>query len=194
MCRLDGGIYCIGGTYGQSGNKHCYRLVDEDTRWERICNLLVGKEEKRKMTVRNDVALPALFVSSGRSQAAVTSFQGKIWVVGGCDAWHPLSTVEIYDPQSNNWKFGPPMNTPRRGCGLVAREDGLLMVVGGSDGTQSLCTTEVYDPRVNLWVAGPNLTSCRVNVSCAVVEGKVWAVGGFSGEFTSSCPLVAIIY
>ncbi len=36
-------VYSIGGTYGQSGNKHCYRLVDDDTKWERIANLLVGK-------------------------------------------------------------------------------------------------------------------------------------------------------
>ncbi len=113
--------------------------------------------------------------------------------MGGCDAWNPLSTVEIYDPQSNTWKMGPPMNTPRRGCGLVARPDGTLMVVGGSDGTQALCTTEVYDPRVNLWTAGPNLTSCRANVSCAVVGGKVWAVGGFSGESMTKITFIAAL-
>ena len=111
----------------------------------------------------------------------MTSFCGKIWVVGGCDAWNPLSSVEIYDPATNAWKPGPPMGTPRRGCGLVVSK-GLLYVVGGSDGTQSLCTTEVYDPRMNLWTSGPNMTTCRANVSCAVVAGRIWAVGGFSGK------------
>ena len=97
---------------------------------------------------------------SGRSQAGVCSFQGKIWVVGGSDAWNPLSSVEMYDPGTNCWRQGPPMNTPRRGCGLVERNN-LLYVIGGSDGTQSLCTTEVYDPRMNLWTAGSNMTTCR---------------------------------
>ncbi len=131
-----------------------------------------------QLTVVLNVALKI----PGRSQAAVASFQGKIWAVGGCDAWNPLSSVEVYDPSSNSWRFGPPLNSARRGCGLADRGDGLLHVVGGSDGTQSLCTTEVLDPRVNLWAAGPNLTACRVNVSCTVADGKLWAVGGFSGE------------
>ena len=111
----------------------------------------------------------------------MATLNGQIWVVGGCDAWNPLSTVEIYDPEKNVWKAGPPMNSPRRGCGLVSK-GGLLYVIGGSDGTQSLCTTEVYDPRINLWVAGPNMTVCRGNVSCAVLGDTIWAIGGFSGK------------
>ena len=59
---------------------------------------------------------------SGRFQAAVTSYQGQIWVVGGCDAWNPLRTVEIYDPTSNTWTNGPTLSTPRRGCGLAVRK------------------------------------------------------------------------
>ena len=51
----------------------------------------------------------------------MTSFQGKIWVAGGCDAWNPLGTVEVYDPATNTWKYGPPMNSARRGCGLVEK-------------------------------------------------------------------------
>ena len=58
----------------------------------------------------------------GRFQAAVTSFRGKIWVVGGCDAWNPLRSVEIYDPANNSWSQGPPIATPRRGCGLAVRK------------------------------------------------------------------------
>ena len=52
----------------------------------------------------------------------MTSFRGKIWVVGGCDAWNPLRSVEIYDPSNNSWSQGPPIATPRRGCGLAVRK------------------------------------------------------------------------
>jgi influenza virus NS1A-binding protein len=65
------------------------------------------------------------FFSSGRFQAAVTSFQGKIWAVGGCDGWNPLNSVEVYDPTTNTWKVGPPLTTPRRGCGLAVRNGNL---------------------------------------------------------------------
>ena len=60
-------------------------------------------------------------VFSGRFQAAVTSFQGKIWAVGGCDGWNPLNSVEIYDPSTNSWKMGSPLTTARRGGGLAVR-------------------------------------------------------------------------
>ena len=64
----------------------------------------------------------------GRFQAAVASFQGRIWVVGGCDAWNPLRSVEIYDPEKNTWVAGPPISTPRRGCGLAVRKGKSLII------------------------------------------------------------------
>ena len=70
----------------------------------------------------------------------MASFQGKIWVAGGCNAWNAIRSVEIYDPLTNSWKEGPSLSTPRRGCGLAVHQ-GHLIVVGGSDGTHSLCTT-----------------------------------------------------
>lgn len=60
---------------------------------------------------------------------------------------------------------------------------GKLYVIGGSDGAHSLCTTEIYDPETNTWMPGPSMTTCRANVGVAVVNGRLYAVGGFSGEF-----------
>lgn len=59
---------------------------------------------------------------------------------------------------------------------------GKLYVIGGSDGTQSLCSTEIYDPETNTWMPGPPMTTCRANVGVAVVNDKLYAVGGFSGK------------
>lgn len=44
---------------------------------------------------------------------------GKVYVVGGCDTWNCLNTVECYDPETNSWSFIKPIITPRRGCGLA---------------------------------------------------------------------------
>lgn len=52
---------------------------------------------------------------------------GKVYVVGGCDTWNCLNTVECYDPETNSWSFIKPIITPRRGCGL-AHIKGLLIV------------------------------------------------------------------
>ena len=118
---------------------------------------------------------------TGRFQAAVVAHEGRIWAVGGCESWNPLNSLEIYDPSTDSWSFGPSLNTPRRGCGLAVRK-GQLVVVGGTDGTQSMCTTEVLDLEENAWHPGPTMTFCRGNVSVAVVHDRLWAVGGFSGK------------
>ena len=55
-------------------------------------------------------------------------------------------------------------------------------MVGGLDGVQSLNTTELYDPAEDVWTPGPKLLTRRANVNVAVADGKLFAVGGFSGE------------
>lgn len=59
---------------------------------------------------------------------------------------------------------------------------GKLYAVGGSDGTHALSTTEIYDPETKTWTPGPNMTTPRANVGVAVIGGRLYAVGGFSGK------------
>ena len=47
-----------------------------------------------------------------------------------------------------------------------------------------MCTTEVLDVQENVWKPGPTMTTCRANVAVAVVDDRIWAVGGFSGMFS----------
>ena len=67
--------------------------------------------------------------------------------------------------------MGPPLITPRRGCGLAVFH-GRLYAVGGSTGTHSLTSTEVYDPSEQVWVPGPNMSMPRANVAVAVVGDR----------------------
>jgi influenza virus NS1A-binding protein len=56
---------------------------------------------------------------SGRYQAGVCSMDGLVFAAGGCDAWNCLSSVEVYDPQTDDWTYAKGMITARRGCGLA---------------------------------------------------------------------------
>ena len=58
---------------------------------------------------------------------------------------------------------------------------GKLYAVGGSDGTHSLSSTEMFDPESQTWSPGPNMSTPRSNVGVAVIAGRLYAVGGFSG-------------
>ena len=72
---------------------------------------------------------------------------------------------------------------------------GKLIVVGGQDGVQSLNTTELYDPAEDVWTPGPKMLTRRANVNVAVADGKLFAVGGFSGKsraYLSETPSVSL--
>jgi len=67
---------------------------------------------------------------TGRSQAAVCSVDGLLYVFGGTDSWNCFSSVEVYNPATNHWSFVAPMSQARRGatatvyngrCSLISR-------------------------------------------------------------------------
>ena len=42
---LDGSVYCVGGSYGSTGSKYCFRLDLETKTWHRISDLHIGKSD-----------------------------------------------------------------------------------------------------------------------------------------------------
>ena len=118
VCDLAGKVYVIGGWNGQCGMKQCNIFDPVEGKWTEIEPLNYGK---RVVTIKISIGnyFPYLFLYIGRYQAAVTTRLGKLYAVGGCDAWNCLNTVEVFDPITGMWDFLPPMNTARRGCGVT---------------------------------------------------------------------------
>lgn len=54
---------------------------------------------------------------------AILSVPGKLYAVGGYDgaACQCLSTVEQYNPETNEWTYVADMSTRRSGAGIVSR-------------------------------------------------------------------------
>lgn len=102
----------------------------------------------------------------------------------------PLNTVEMLDTWNGEWKTCPPMSCRRAGGAAAALPDGRIIVVGGYDGRGFfkglLSECEIYDPRTEEWSseenAVPSLHRARWGHSCALFQGKVWAVGGCSRQ------------
>lgn len=53
-----------------------------------------------------------------RSRAALVANMGKLWAIGGYDGDSNLSTVEVYDPDTNSWSFAVPMCAHEGGVGV----------------------------------------------------------------------------
>ena len=63
--------------------------------------------------------------------------------VGGWCSGDAISSVERYDPQTNEWRMVAPMSKRRCGVGVAVLND-LLYAVGGHDGQSYLNSIERY--------------------------------------------------
>ena len=63
----------------------------------------------------------------------MAALEGKLYAAGGYDGTHSLSSVEVFDPQTNAWTELAPMSTTRKEFGLVAAQ-GQLYAAGGYGG------------------------------------------------------------
>ncbi|XP_046547908.1 LOW QUALITY PROTEIN: kelch-like protein 20 [Haliotis rubra] len=104
-----------------------------------------------------------------------------LFAVGGWCSGDAISSVEKYDPQTNEWLLVAPMSKRRCGVGVAVLND-LLYAVGGHDGQSYLNSIERYDPHTNQWSSDVAPTSsCRTSVGVAVLGDYLYAVGGQDG-------------
>ncbi|KAI1236499.1 hypothetical protein IHE44_0014749 [Lamprotornis superbus] len=108
--------------------------------------------------------------------------------LGGWCSGDAISSVERYDPQTNEydpktnqWSSDvAPTSTCRTSVG-VAVLGGYLYAVGGQDGVSCLNIVERYDPKENKWTRVASMSTRRLGVAVAVLGGFLYAVGGSDG-------------
>jgi kelch-like protein 20 len=99
-----------------------------------------------------------------------------LFAVGGWCSGDAISSVEMYDPSTNEWKMVASMSKRRCGVG-VGVLNGYLYAVGGHDGQSYLNTVERYDSLTNQWSSDVCPTSsCRTSVGVGVLDGFMYAV------------------
>ena len=69
----------------------------------------------------------------------------SLYVIGGHDGTQSLSSVEILDHPSAQWRLGPSLLGPRANTHAVVTAGSAIYVIGGFDGTQFLSSMEVLD-------------------------------------------------
>jgi N-acetylneuraminic acid mutarotase len=125
------------------------------------------------------VMAPMLTQRNGMTGAAVN---GIIYIMGGCCS---ISIVEAYDTATNTWTTKTPMPTAREGL-TSAVVNGKIYAIGGgprnsSNNVVPTGTVEEYDPVTNAWATKASMPTAREGLISAVVNGKIYAIGGFNG-------------
>lgn len=110
----------------------------------------------------------------------------QLYALGGRNQLQdPLDTVDMFDTWHGRWVRCPSMLSRRAGCAAAMLPDGRLLVTGGYDekgiveGLLSTC--EAFNPVTQAWEKMPGaLRRARWGHGCALLGGKIYAVGGCS--------------
>merc|ERR1712051_316998 len=118
-----------------------------------------------------------------RSNAACVAFNNKIYVIGGFDGDQIHTIVEIFNPATNEWSFGPSLQVGRSGGKAIAYND-KIFVIGGNDGTRVLKTVEIYDPLVSPYfqLQDKQLLQERSYFAVPLTDDKIFIMGGYDGR------------
>ncbi|KAM3956819.1 influenza virus NS1A-binding protein homolog B [Aphomia sociella] len=138
-----------------------------------------------KYSPQEDAWTEAPPLNTGRSQCAGVQWEGALWALGGCDAWHCLASTESLRP-GGGWRAAPPLPTARRSVGGAVWR-ARLVSAGGSDGAASLRRTDWLAAGADTWRAGPELRRARAALGLAVLRDVLYAAGGFDGKEFLAC-------
>lgn len=109
----------------------------------------------------------------------------KLYVLGGHTDSGTTNLNQVYDTVTDTWtnKTTMPnaMEFAAGGATSGVNATKMIYVFGGSLGSESaLDYTQVYDPQNDSWAAGSSMPTGRNNLAVAVVEERLFAIGGIS--------------
>ena len=177
---VDGIIYVIGGELGITPLSVVEAYDPATNKWTRMASM-----------------------PTARYMAGYCVIDGLIYVFGGATRrnaefmiWGSVPTVEVYDPATNTWAQSSDMPRPRHGH-TISVVDGMIYVVGGIDSEvvglflegkleqdeagKLFIIVDVYDPDTDMWTTAVDLPLSIGFHTAAVVNGKIYAIGGSTG-------------
>jgi len=121
----------------------------------------------------------------GSEEVYGISSGGKLYVFGGLGpAWTPKGLVYEYDPAGDTWTKKKNMPLLSHHVAL-AEINGKIYVIGGfikpakgPTAWQPVDNLWEYDPAADTWKALAPMPSKRGSTSAAVVDGKIYVIGG----------------
>lgn len=106
---------------------------------------------------------------------------GQVLITGGCArrCSEALSSVELFDPDTQVFTSVAEMATPRTGGEAIALPDGRVLVAGGWTGELVTASAEIYDSAAGRWSSAGEMRDARMShMVVALPDGRVLVIGG----------------
>lgn len=168
---VDGKIYAIGGQ-----NDWISPFLDTNEMYDPATNTWTSK-----------TSMP-----TPRRNFAIAVYKNKIYCISGESGYNPEGVTpvytdvnEVYDPATDMWETKASIPTPRHGaCANVV--DGKIYVIGGAEvtpypGYVTSGKNEVYDPETDTWTEKTSIPTPVNRAASAVVDGRIYVLGGRAG-------------
>ena len=176
-----GRVYLIGGSTGR-GQGHEQRTDRVDIYDPATDTWMAG----RKMPTRRD-------------PIGVEVVSNRIYVIGGY-GWpqipnNPgpfLTSIEEYNPITNQWRQKNDMLALRTSFGTVVAKDDIYIIGGVDEFHKYLATVDVYHPQTQTWSDIPAMSTPLLPYGVAAVNGKIYVFGGYDGESGEFSPGVMV--
>lgn len=160
-------------------------VVGGERKWKEIDSLVSYNIQDELWAEREPLSIE-------RSFHASCVYDKKIFVFGGFTSngieddgsthTKKVSSVEVYDPVTNQWAAMSSMSKANWGMSCVTVND-LIYVIGGAENERGYM---VYNPSLDSWQGSGTLNiPRRYGFSTSVIEGMIYVMGGY--QCTSGC-------
>ena len=172
-CVVNGKIYAIGGWLTTNEKPHLATVEVYDP--------------------PRDTWAKAQSMNCARCSAAIGVVNGEIYAIGGLgsppiqgQSDPPLSSVEVFNPKTNQWQERTEMFAPKADH-AASVINGKIYVIGGylreNKKFKKLSTVEIYDPATDRWTQEPDMPMGKWGHETEVIDGQIYIFGG--GPVTS---------
>ncbi|MFA5364913.1 MAG: kelch repeat-containing protein [Candidatus Bathyarchaeia archaeon] len=120
-----------------------------------------------------------------RNRFALTSYQNKIYCIGGITESESLGTNEVYDPASDSWETKTAMPTPRHGLDANVVNGKIYMISGfiphhlhpyNPTTFEFTDINDVYDIATDTWETKTPIPNPAGDYASAVVNNKIYII------------------
>ena len=138
--------------------------------------------------------------SDRKNHTATILADGRVLITGGTSGVSatPVSSAEIFDPQTGSFTATASMTTGRVYHTATLLANGKVLITGGYNGTAYVATAELFDPAAgtngNFNSTGSMSTSRANHTATLLADGTVLVAGGQSGSAKSTILDSAQIY